>query len=433
MTFARKTNDFSLKRIVLESPIGILFILCFSFALKVGVRLYLSRHINFWETGYSFYYKIALNFLKTGELYLQNSHSFYIADKLYAVRTPLYPLFIALVIKLPHFSAPIFILAEALISTLTVALVYRIAKDIFGAQAAFLSALLYAFYPYAFIHDTQLQENVLYNFLSLASVLCLLPAINQRRKLIFFLAGLLLGTATLTRASHIMHTFSLILLVILMFRKNLKQASIYACLILIGLMLVLSPWLIRNKRLLDSFTLTSLTGGALAEAHNEFTFLYFPYKGSIDQSTERYQSQLRETKAEELKTISGNEMLQNEWYRKLAIDYILKRKKQTLVRGFYKAGVNFLGILSPLQSAGKNWSYFLSYWFLTLLALKSIGQIRHTSYFKIFLTLCLSQAVFSFVFWTHSSHRTFLDPMLAICAGIGLALFLFPSKNTDRV
>ncbi|OGW85165.1 MAG: hypothetical protein A3A81_00760 [Omnitrophica bacterium RIFCSPLOWO2_01_FULL_45_10b] len=426
---ARKANDSTLKKAIFESRIGILSLLFISFALKAGLRLWLIRHVNFWETGYGLYYKIAHNFLTTGGLYLQGGHSLYIADKLYAVRTPLYPLFIALIAKLSNFSASAFIIAEAFISTLTVALVYKITKDFFSTNAAFLSAFLYAFYPYAFIHDTQLQENVLYNFFSLASVMCLLFAINKKRGLLFFLSGLVLGAATLTRASHLMHTFSLIVLVLFILRKNLKEVSRYAGLILIGLTRVLSPWLIRNKRLLGSFTITSLTGGTLAEAHNEFTFRYFPYKGSIDQSTRLYRSYLHETRDAELKAIAGNETLQNKWFRNLAVDYIVKHKKQTLMRGVYKVAVNFLGILSPLQSPAKNWSYFLSYWLLTLLALKSLPRIKHTVYFKLFLTLCLSQAAFSFIFWAHSSHRGFLDPMLAVSAGIGLALFLFSSEK----
>ena len=85
-----------------------------------------------------------------------------------------------------------FVVVQALISTLTAAVVYKIAAR-FNSKAAFLSALLYAFYPYSLFHDTQLQENALYNFLSLVSVWCLLISVEQRKNLFSLMTGLALG------------------------------------------------------------------------------------------------------------------------------------------------------------------------------------------------------------------------------------------------
>ncbi|MBI4000073.1 MAG: glycosyltransferase family 39 protein, partial [Candidatus Omnitrophica bacterium] len=260
-------------RFFLKPWVAITFVLCVSFSLKVALRLFLSQHLDFWESGYSFYYKMALNFLQTGELYLQNEHGLYLADKLYAIRTPLYPFFIAIIGKWTHFSVVAFVIVQALISTLTVVVVYKIAAR-FNSKAAFLSALLYALYPYSLFHDTQLQENVLYNFLSLMSVWSLLVSVEKNKNLLFFLSGSALGFCVLTRASHLVHTFFLIIFLFYKLRKNVKKVLVPISLILLGLLLTLSPWIIRNKRVVGSFTITSLTGGTLAEAHNEFTFLY---------------------------------------------------------------------------------------------------------------------------------------------------------------
>lgn len=148
----------------------IVFVLAVSFLLKAGVRLWLSRELNYWETGYSLYYELAQNFLREGTLYLRGYHGLDPGNPLYALRPPLYPLFIAFIAGLTSSSAPIFILIQSFISTLAVFFVYRIARTVSGVVSGLASALLYAFYPYSFFHDTQLQETGFYSCLVLASV-----------------------------------------------------------------------------------------------------------------------------------------------------------------------------------------------------------------------------------------------------------------------
>lgn len=400
------------------------FILCLSFAIKFGLRVYLSQGINFWEGGYSFYHQMALNFLKTGELYLQNSHSLYDAPKLYAIRTPLYPLLIAFVSQWAQHSVTALVLVQSVISTATVFLVYLTALEVpLKPAGALAGAALCAFYPYALFHDTQLQENVLYNFFSIFSVWALLCGVGRKKGSFFFLSGIALGAAALTRASHLIHAIALIGFILYSQRGERKKALRFIALTLTGLFLILAPWSIRNQRVLGAPVLTSLTGGALSEAHNPYTFHYYPYRGSIDQSTALFRIELARNEKTTLDALGSDEMAQNKWYRKLALNYMAGHKMETVRRGLVKIAVNFLGVLSPLRTPPKNWSYFLSYWALTLLMIRGLPAIAKTPFFKMFLVLCGSQALFSFVFWAHTSHRAFLDPMLAVAAGAGCFLF----------
>ena len=165
-------------------------LLALSFAGKAAFRLVVFHNPNYWESGYSLYFDLADTFLRTGSFYRESDSS---ATGYRTFSKPLYPLLIAAVCKLTHYSGEAFVLVEALISTLTVVLVYAITVRLAPPPAAFLSALLYAFYPYAFYHDTQLQENVLWNALALATVACLLAAIDGKRGYLFFLAGTLAG------------------------------------------------------------------------------------------------------------------------------------------------------------------------------------------------------------------------------------------------
>ena len=239
-------------------------LLALSFAGKAAFRLVVFHNPNYWESGYSLYFDLADTFLRTGSFYEVDPDSS--ATGYRAFSKPLYPLLIAAVCKLTHYSGEAFVLVEALISTLTVVLVYAITVRLAPPPAAFLSALLYAFYPYAFYHDTQLQENVLWNALALATVACLLAAIDGKRGYLFFLAGTLAGGTIATRVSHSTATLFLLGLILFVFRHERKLACRFAGAFSLGTLVLVGPWLVRNKLVVDHFTLTSETGFALARA-----------------------------------------------------------------------------------------------------------------------------------------------------------------------
>lgn len=240
----------------------------------------------------------------------------------------------------------------------------------------------------------------------------------------FFGAGLLLGLAALARSTHLIHSLFLSACVLFWFRRNPKRAFGFTATVLAGFFLCLSPWLLRNQRRVGAPVLTSISGYSLLVAHNPHTFAAFPYRGSIDRGISEHWSGLSREEFESFHALGGNEILQSQWYSKRALDYIRNHPGETLKRGLYKILVNFLGILSPLHGPLANTAHFVSYWFLTLLALASLPKVWKTFYFQAFVALSLSQAAVSFVFWAHTSHRSFLDPMLAVLAGMGLASLL---------
>lgn len=395
-------------------------VLMLSFVGKAILRIALSRDLNYWWTGSGLYFEMAQNLIREGELYFYSGHHLFIPAKFYALHPPLFVFFVAAISKLTDSSASSFIVAQALVSILTVWIVYKIATRIANHRAGLLAAILYAFYPYAFVHDTQLQDTNLYNFLSLASIWCFIVSVDKKRTLLFFVTGLILGMTILVRFSHQTNCLFLVALLFLIFRTNYRRAFLFSGAVSLGILLCLSPWLIRNKRIIGSFAVTSRTGSALAYAHNEFTFRYYPYRGNMDQSAALFVSQLSPEQKQAIHRLDGDEVAQSRWYQALAMDYIRRHKFQTLLRGFYKAAVNFLGLLSPFQDPLKNVVYFFSYWFLTFLAIMSLPQVWKTTYFQTFLALSVSQAATSFIFFGHSSHRAFLDPMLAVLAGVGL-------------
>jgi hypothetical protein len=178
---------------------------------------------------------------------------------------------------------------------------------------------------------------------------------------------------------------------------------------------------VRNKLVAGRFALTSETGFALARAHNDYTFRYYPYRASIDESWDAYQQNMSEEQRQALDRVTDDEFACEQWYSEQAVNYMRAHPLETVVQGFYKVAVNFLGILSPLQGWYKNLAYTVSYWLLTLPALWGLVRLRGTAFFKVFVAMVLAQAAVSFVFWAHTSHRTYLDPLFAVAAGVGLA------------
>jgi hypothetical protein len=49
------------------------------------------------------------------------------------------------------------------------------------------------------------------------------------------------------------------------------------------------------------------------------------------------------------------------------------------------------------------------------------------------LVLLLAQVLISFAFWAHTSHRSWLDPLFAVPAGIGLAAILLRRRLNNQV
>lgn len=395
--------------------IALLGILSVSILFKLALRIPTLGEADYWTDGYSFYTVMADNFIRDRRIYLGAS-----ANPYYAFRPPMYPLFIAFVRYFTDNSAVAFVITQSMISTLTIVAVYVIGTTLGGHRVGFLAAFLYAFHPYPIVHDTALQETALYTSLSTVAIMCLLLALRRSALWLFFISGALLGLTILTRISHSLVTCLLCFVTAwLLWRYKAGSWRKVSALVL-GAFLIVLPWLIYVNTMTNHWALTSETGFALARAHNQYTFQFFPWQ-SIDLSWAEYHRNMGAQQIEELRTVRPDEFAAEQWYQNLAIDYIRQHPWQTVWNGIYKVSVIFSGIHSPLGSSIKNGVYAAAYWLLTILALISLRSIWRTEFFWIYITMLAAFSATTFVFWSHTSHRAFLDPPLAVFAGIGLA------------
>jgi 4-amino-4-deoxy-L-arabinose transferase-like glycosyltransferase len=403
----------------------LLLILATSFVGKTAVRLFMSRGTDYWSSGYAHFFMIAENILHEGQLCLGNPQI--PASCSYAGRPPLYPLLIAAVCKLTNYSAPAFIVVEALISTICAAMVFGATRAIASSRAALYAAALAAFFPYSFFHDTQLQETGLYTCLSMAAVFALVVALKRARLSLFLLTGLLLGAALLTRLSHLLPIAALVLFTLLQKPRGFAVRS--SAILCLGAVILLMPWVLRNRIATGHWSIGSQSGLELACAHNAHTFDFFPYKGSIDLSNAAFFKSLTPEQFAELSPRGSDEFMRGSRYRAFALAYLREHKLEALGRGSFKVGVAFAGIMSPPDGRLKDWTYFISYWALMLLALCGVRPLWGSSYLWILALICACHALSAFIFWAHTSHGAFLHPLFAVVAGVGLERLRHPASE----
>lgn len=168
-------------------------------------------------------------------------------------RAPGYPAFLSVIYSLASLSSRFFIarIIQTFVGAGLVPLVYFISKKLFPAhpRSAFIAGLALAFYPMLVIYPLALATENLFIPLVYAGILLLLKASEKQQLSLFGIAGAVLGLATLTR-SVVFAFVGLAALWIWWVSRNWRAVAVY----LISLLIVVSPWVIRNTLLHDRFT-----------------------------------------------------------------------------------------------------------------------------------------------------------------------------------
>ena len=150
-------------------------------------------------------------------------------------------------------------LAQCLLDTLTILLLYKIARVCFGDPVALLAAGVYAVWPTALLYASQPGSEPLYVPFCWSLLLSLefaeYPTLLRAAG-----AGVLLGLALLTRGNAVMMVALMIPWGIVQFRKT-PRLVIRACVIPLIAVLMLLPWTIRNYRVLHAFIPIETGGG----------------------------------------------------------------------------------------------------------------------------------------------------------------------------
>jgi 4-amino-4-deoxy-L-arabinose transferase-like glycosyltransferase len=151
-------------------------------------------------------------------------------------------------------------LAQCLLDTGTILLLYKIARICFADAVALLAAGAYAVWPAALLYASLLGSEPLYTFLFCWSLLLSLRFAAHPTWLRAAGAGVLLGFALLTRGNAVMMVVLLVPWGIVQFRKT-PRLIVRACVIPLAAVLMLLPWTMRNYRVLHAFVPLETGGG----------------------------------------------------------------------------------------------------------------------------------------------------------------------------
>lgn len=159
---------------------------------------------------------------------------------------PGYPLFLAGIYSLFGHSYLIVKIFQALLWSLTCLIIYFLGKEFFNQKVGFIAGIISAVYPPFILETNILYTETLFTFLLLVAILFLVKGISKINVIgCMFLSGLFFGLANLTR-SVIFYFPIFVLIFLLIFYKNKIKALKAFILLLIGIMLVMGPWMTRN-------------------------------------------------------------------------------------------------------------------------------------------------------------------------------------------
>ncbi len=307
----------------------LLFLLMLTLELAIIFFLYQRSGSNNFSRGDGFgYWNIALNLTqhKTFSFRVQLP---FIPDN---YRPPVYPLFLALIYLIFNSFTPAIFIGAAIFA-LSAPIVYLIGKEIFHEKIAFVSALIFAVEPWAIFQAGFVVAEQIFMPIFLLSVyfFCRYLSVQggsvsggKSRRNYLYSAVFLQGLAALTRPISIFFILIfLIFIFIIELKSSLRQLIKTMALVLAIFILVLSPWLIRNKIILNTWQFSTATGINLyfgdyamlekylgkispSEDMNEIARRFLGVKTDIETLTVENSSKLTVVALEEIKANSGS-------------------------------------------------------------------------------------------------------------------------------
>lgn len=216
---------------------------------------------------------------------------------------------------------------QSLIEIFTCYIFFKISLNFFNVKYSLISLAIFSFLPSNLLFSQTILTESLFGFFSMIVLyFCLKKNLFNH---VFFL-GILFGCAILVRSSF---SFAVLLvpLYLLVERKNLfennqiRNCTKYSAIFVTGLFLILSPWIIRNKITMNTFTLATQGGSTLWEGNNpEATGTW---NKKMVESNPLFENQ--------------DEIIREKEFYSLAINFIVNNPVKFLILGVKKIGYLF--------------------------------------------------------------------------------------------
>lgn len=319
-----------------------------------------------------------------------------------ATRPPLYPLFLSGVYLLFGHNVLSASIVQSIISTITIFLVYLLTKEIFQKEKiALLASFLTAIDPFLVYFTGNITSETLFTFFLIFFLLFLQQSLNpgkSRHYSVF--AGIICGIALLTRA--VLLGFIILLPLCLLFLKPFKEYTVRIGLVLLGVVIILLPWTLRNYKIYHRFIPGTIQAGwNMWEAMN-------PKPYDISATQQWIESMNQETKG-------MNELERDNYFLQKTINYAKQNLKEfsiSTVKKFFRFWRFY-----PYDPYPKKYKIISVAFFGPLLFLSVVGIIFTSPVYQKILILYLLlfySFLSSLVFCPAIRYRLHLHPVLAI-------------------
>ncbi len=175
-------------------------------------------------------------------------------------RAPFYIYVLGLIYYLSDNSLLIARIFGHLVGLAGVAATYLIALRLFKKRTAVTAGIIHALYPIAIYFESELLVDSMFTTMILYSILFFIISLEKRSTRYFFLTGIMIGMAAITRAV-ILGMIPLYLIWYLIEFRDWKKWALRSLLVVCGIIIPIIPITIRNEAVGHDFVLIASSGG----------------------------------------------------------------------------------------------------------------------------------------------------------------------------
>jgi len=278
-----------------------------------------------------------------------------------SLRPPLYPFIIALVWKIAGSESVELIRGiQIFLNLFNVLILYWVGELLFDRRVALFAAASFCFYPSFIAFNSLFLTEVLFTLFLTLTASGYVMLIKTGRPSVAWATGCALGLASLTRS--ILWPFPAVLCPLAFFsvRGSRWMRIQIALSLLLGYVLVVAPWAVRNTRLQEVVTVIDTMGGLNLRMGN---YEHTPLNRAWDAiSLTGEQSWAHELRREHPDASTWTEGRKEKWAQRKALMYMLANPLTTLKRAIVKF-FNFWGLERTVIAGWQQGLYHPPRWF----------------------------------------------------------------------